>query len=58
MVRVRRGGHGDLDDDVLALEGIMIGVDSAVGGAAGLELEIFGASSPLLFKECGDDAGL
>jgi hypothetical protein len=35
----------------------MIGVDSAVGGAAGLEFEIFGASSPLLFEECGDDAG-
>ncbi len=56
MVQVCRGRHGDLDDDVLALEGIMIGVDSAVGGAAGLELEIFGASSLLLFEECGDDA--
>ena len=34
LVRVRRGGHGNLDDDVLAFVGVVIVVDSAVGGAS------------------------
>ena len=57
MVRVCRGGHGNLDDDVLAFVGVMIVIDSAVGGAGCLELNVFGASGALLFEEGGDDAG-
>ena len=57
MVRVRRGGHGNLDDDVLLFVGVVIVADSAVGGASCLELNVFGASSTLLFEVGGDDAG-
>ena len=42
---------------MLALVGVAIVVDSAVGGAACLELNVFGASGALLFEEGGDDAG-
>ena len=57
MVRVCRGGHGNLDDDVLAVVGVVIVIDSAIGGAACLELNVFGASGTLLFEEGGDEAG-
>ena len=57
MVRVCHGGHGDLDDEVLAFEGIVVVVDSAIGGVARLELEIVGASNLLFFEEGSDDAG-
>ena len=57
LVRVRCGGHSNLDDDVLAFVGIVIVVDSAVCGASCLELNVFGASGALLFEEGGDDAG-
>ncbi len=57
LVRVCRGGHGNLDDDVLAFVGVVIVIDSAVGGAACLELNVFGASGTLLFEESGDDVG-
>ena len=43
--------------DVLAVVGVMIVVDSAIGGASCLELNVFGASGALLFEEGGDDAG-
>ena len=56
LVGVRRGGHGNLDDDVLAFVGVMIVVDSAVGGAACLELNIFVSSGTLLFEEGGNHA--
>ena len=49
--------HGNLDDDVLAFVGVMIVIDSAVGGAACLKLNIFGPSGTLLFEEGGDDSG-
>jgi hypothetical protein len=42
---------------VLAFEGVVIVVDSAVRGAARLELEVAGACSSLLFEEGSDDAG-
>ena len=57
LVRVCRGGHFDLDDDVLAFVGIVVVIDSAVDGAAGLELNVFGASGALFFEERGDYAG-
>ena len=42
---------------MLALVGVVVVVDSAVSGAACLELNVFGASGALLFEEGGDDAG-
>ncbi len=57
LVRVCRGGHINLDDDVLAFVGIVVVIDSAVDGAAGLELNVFGASGALFFEERGDYAG-
>ncbi len=56
MVGVRRGGHCDFDDNVLALMGIMVIVDSAIVGMAGLELKVVGVSGTLFFEERGDDA--
>ena len=57
LIRVRRGGHGNLDNDVLAFVGVVVIIDSAVCGAAGLELNVFGAGGALFFEEGGDDAG-
>ena len=42
---------------MLAFVGVVIVVDSAVGDASCLELNVFGASGALLFEEGGDDAG-
>ena len=57
LVRVCRGGHGNLDNDVFAFVGIVIVIDSAVGGVACLELNVFSAGGALLFEEGGDDTG-
>ena len=57
LVRVCGDGHGELDDDVLAFVGIVVVMDSAIGGAAGLELDVVSASSVFLFEEGTDDAG-
>ena len=57
LVRVHRGGHGDLDDDMFAFEGIVVVVDSVAVSTARLKLEIMSASSLLLFEEGSDDAG-
>ena len=53
MVGVCNGRRGELDDDV----GFVVVIDSAVGGSAGLELDIVNASSALLFEKGSDDAG-
>ena len=42
---------------MLVFVGVVIVIDSAVGGTACLELNVFGASGTLLFEEGGDDAG-
>ena len=52
MVGVCNGRRGELDDDV----GFVVVIDSAVGGSAGLELDIVNASSALLFEKGSDDA--
>ncbi len=57
LVRVCCGGHGNLDNNMLAFVGIVVVIDSAVGGAACLELNVFGAGGALLFEEGGDDDG-
>ncbi len=57
MVGVCSGGHGKLEDGVLAFQGIMVVVNSAVGGTARLELEVIVVSSALFFKEGCDDSG-
>jgi hypothetical protein len=49
-------GIGKLEDDVLAFQGIMVAVHSAIGGTAGLELEVVVASSTLFFEEGCDDS--
>ncbi len=55
MVGVCSGGHDKLDDDVLAFEGVVVVIHSAIGGMGRLELEVVVASSMLFFKEgwCG-----
>ena len=57
LVRVRRGGHGNLDNDVIAFVGVVVIIYSAVGGAARLEMDVFGVGGALFFEEGGDDAG-
>ncbi len=57
MVGVCSGGHGKLEDDVLAFQGVVVVVHSAVSGMARLELEVIVTSSALFFKEGCDDAG-
>ncbi len=57
MVGVCSGGHGKFEDDVLAFQGVMVVVDSAVRCTARLELEVIVASSALFFRERCDDAG-
>ena len=42
---------------MLAFVGIVVVMDSAIGGAAGLELDVVSASSVFLFEEGSDDAG-
>ncbi len=56
MVRVCCGGHGELEDDVLAFQGVMVVAHSAVGGTARLELEVIIAGSALFFKEGCDNS--
>ena len=56
MVGVCSGGHGKLEDDVLAFQGIVVVVSSAVGGTARLELEVVVTSSALFFKEGCDNS--
>ena len=56
MVGVCSGGHGELEDDVLAFQGFMEVVHSAVGGTARLKLEVVIARSTLFFEEGCDDA--
>ncbi len=56
MVRVCSGGHGKLEDDVLAFQGIVVVVNSAVGGTTRLELEVVAASSALFFEEGCDNS--
>jgi hypothetical protein len=51
------GGHGKLEDDVLAFQGAVVVANSDVGGMAWLELEAVGTSSALFFKEGCNDAG-
>ena len=42
---------------MLAFVGIVVVMDSAIGGTAGLELDVVSASSVFLFEEGTDDAG-
>ncbi len=56
MVGVCSGGHGELEDDLLAFQGIVVVFHSAVGGKARLELEVVVAGSALFFEEGCDDS--
>ncbi len=56
MVGVCSGGHGKLEDEVLAFQGVRVVVNSAIGGTARLELEVIVASSALFFKEGCDNS--
>ncbi len=51
LVKVCSGGHGKLEDDVLAFQGVVVVVNSAIGGTARLELEVIVASSALFFEK-------
>ena len=55
MVGVCSGGHGKLEDDVLAFQGVVVVVHSAIGGTARLELEVIVSVSSVLFFEEGCD---
>jgi hypothetical protein len=56
LVGVCSGGHGKLEDDVLAFQGDVVVVHSAVGSTVRLELEVVDASSALFFKEGCDNS--
>ncbi len=51
MVGVCSGGHGELEDDVLAFQVIVAVVNSSIGSMVRLESEVIVVSSVLFFEE-------
>ncbi len=56
MVGVCSGRHGELEDDVIVFQGIVVVVSSTLSSMAILELEVVVASSALFTEEGCDNS--